>query len=252
MLPVRLSPCPWPCPQFRRRVRTPRELCLPGSGMHRCWRAPFLAQRTAACAWSCALLRRGETTVCAGQHARTRVRLCLSLCGVCARTCPSRPYILALAHARSRARSHAHARSHARAGRAHALCAHTLARSHVNTEVVARRHVQIRLLDEVILERRIRPDLIGARLLPPGCASLAACRCPVTSTTLSLTCIVAHAATGQDLVAEASIVSHLEGIRTAVVEPNGHAVDFLRDKAQQASSDGSILLWARGNTNLRV
>ena len=48
-------------------------------------------------------------------------------------------------------------------------------------------------------------------------------------------------APGQDLVAEASIVSHLESIRTAVVGLNGHAVDFLRDRSQQARLDEGML-----------
>jgi hypothetical protein len=42
-------------------------------------------------------------------------------------------------------------------------------------------------------------------------------------------------------VAEASIVSHLESIRTAVVGLNGHAVDFLRDRSQQARLDEGML-----------
>jgi len=86
-----------------------------------------------------------------------------------------------------RTRTCSHARTHS--PRAHARSRlHTLARPHVNTEVVARRHVPIRLWDEVTLERKIHPDLIGARLLPPGCPSLAACRFFVNWATLSLTC----------------------------------------------------------------
>ena len=54
---------------------------------------------------------------------------------------------------------------------------------------------------------------------------------------------MARTAPGQDLVAEASIVSHLESIRTAVVEPNGQAVDFLRNRVQQVSLYDRILLF---------
>ena len=70
--------------------------------------------------------------------------------------------------------------------------------------------------------------------------------CQLRNFVVDLPLIVARAATGQDLATEASIVSHLEGIRTAVVEPNGHAVDFLRDKAQQASLFDRILLLIPG------
>ena len=38
-----------------------------------------------------------------------------------------------------------------------------LAHDAINTEVVARRHVPIRIWEEITLERKIRPELIGAR-----------------------------------------------------------------------------------------
>jgi hypothetical protein len=45
----------------------------------------------------------------------------------------------------------------------------------INTEVVARRHVPIRIWEEITLERRIRPELIGARDSLQMCGQLAQC-----------------------------------------------------------------------------
>ena len=87
-----------------------------------------------------------------------------------------------------------------------------------NFDFVAKRHVPIRVWDQVAVTRSVRQDLQGKNLL-----------------------------------AEASIVDCLESIRKTVLDPSGNAVDFFRDMSRQdfQCSLGLVFALELNETELR-